>query len=420
MASPWNGTVRRIAAGAVLLFLPFLAPVGARAASSTLDVPNQVIVQVTGGARSDVTVRGWYRPTVQVDSDDDALSVAHQTRVFGNPKNPMSVTIPLQSVRYRDAGGGLVAATLPPEDFPYSSELHPGAHEIVRITAAEGSRTTVMVPATTGILVTRIRGSGTMTINDYRGTTLLAFMQNGHMNINNVATSAFLQPLNGVLRVSDSSFDRLRMRANTGTLMCERCRSRQVEATTLSGPIVYDNGTFDSGLARFESTTGHVAIGVANGAQVAARSGDGKVYGMWDRRTVMQAHGENEATASVGGGGPLVNAVTGHGNVFVYDGSLSTRRNVPLEWRTITRAVRQSVKAEASDTFAQPASGNAPEGTRVVPHDEHQRPVAPGEGRIRRDGQGRERPHERAPVRAVTETSHHNNRRQAVAVNKRP
>ena len=38
---------------------------------------------------------------------------------------------------------------------------------------------------------------------------------------------------------------------------------------------------------------------------------------------------------TVNGGGPVVNAITQHGNVFLYDGSLATRRPLPVAWRRV-------------------------------------------------------------------------------------
>ena len=135
--------------------------------------------------------------------------------------------------------------------------------------------------------------------------------------------------LNGRLEVVDSSFDRLRARGNAATFVFEHDRARQIEVTTVSGSIVYDNGTFDPGLARFESTSGSIAIGVAAGAQVAARSNDGHVYSMWEKRTPIDQRSDGEASATIAGGGPVVNAVTGRGNVYLYDGTLGDAADDP-------------------------------------------------------------------------------------------
>jgi hypothetical protein len=198
-----------------------------------------------------------------------------------------------------------------------------------------------MVPATTAILETRIRGSGILTVDDYHGGTLFVGSQGGRTLLTNIMSAAFVQMMNGRLEVDDSSFDRLRARGNNATFDFEHNRARQIEVSTVSGPIVYDNGTFDPGLARFESTNGSIAIGVTAGAQIAAHSTDGHVYSMWERRTPIDQRSDGEASATIDGGGPVVNAVTAHGNVYLYDGALATRQVLPPEWRPIRQAMSQ-------------------------------------------------------------------------------
>jgi hypothetical protein len=212
----------------------------------------------------------------------------------------------------------------------------------VRIVAAPRSHLTVMVPATVAILEARIlRGGGNVSVDDYHGGTLFVVSGGGRTALTDDTSAAFLQSLNGHVSIVDSSFDRIRARGNTATFAFERTRARQIEVTTISGSIVFDDGTFDPGLARFESTYGQIAIGVAGGAQVEARSSDGRVYDLWDRRTPTDQRSDSEASATIAGGGPVVNAVTGHGNVFLYDGSLDTRRVLPPEWRQIRQKLRQ-------------------------------------------------------------------------------
>ncbi len=162
------------------------------------------------------------------------------------------------------------------------------------------------------------------------------------MMLNDVTSAAFVQLMNGRLDVADSSFDRLRARGNAAAFVFEHNRARQIEVSTVSGNIVYDNGTFDPGLARFESTNGSIGIGFATGAQVEARSTEGHVYSLWDRRTPIDQRGDSDVSATVGGGGPVVNAVTARGNVYLYDGSLASRRLLPPEWRPIRQTIAQS------------------------------------------------------------------------------
>ncbi len=146
--------------------------------------------------------------------------------------------------------------------------------------------------------------------------------------------------MNGRLDIRDSSFDRLRTRGNNVGVLLDHTRARQIEVTTVSGTIVDDDATFDPGLARFESTNGSIALGVASNAQVEARSSDGHVYELWDKRPPVDLRGNNEASATIEGGGPVVNAVTVEGNIYLYDGTLATRRTVPPEWKPVFDAMR--------------------------------------------------------------------------------
>ncbi len=210
----------------------------------------------------------------------------------------------------------------------------------VRIVAGAGSRTTVMIPSSVAILQTRVRGGGgIVTIDGYHGGTLFVGLLGGRASITNVMSAAFIQMMSGRLDVSDSSFDRLRARGNAADFIFEHDRARQIEVSTVSGNIVYDNGTFDPGLARFESTYGSIGLGVATNAQLSARSTDGRVYSMWERRTPIDQRSPGEASATVAGGGPVVNAVTAHGNVYLYDGAFATRHTIPNEWQPLREAL---------------------------------------------------------------------------------
>jgi hypothetical protein len=324
----------------------------ARAASSSFTVGDQAVVQVWAGKDADITIRGWNRPALQFDTDDEAVQVARRPVAFGTVGNPLGVTIPLQAVKVRDPGTGVVGdVTLPPEEFKYAPDFRAGTHDAIRIVVGDAAHITVNVPPNTAILEARIRGAGTMTIAGYHGGTLFAVQGGGRMALDDIQGAAFLQPLNGRLLVTNSSFDRLRVRSNTAQLIFREDRARQIEVSTQSGPIVWDDGAFDPGLARFDSTFGAIAVGVAGGAQLEARSDDGRVYDLWERRTPIDARGDNEVSATVGGGGPLVNAVSTHGNVFVYDGTLATRRVPPPDWRRVFQLLRS--------TDAVPVSGAA-------------------------------------------------------------
>jgi hypothetical protein len=343
---------RRRAAASLALLIGFLHPAVARAASSSFTVGDQAVVRVIAGNQSTVSIRAWDRPTVEVDTDDENVQVLRRTVAFGTPQNPLSVSIPLAHIVVRDPLTGTTGpGTLPPEEFPYASDFRAGPHDVLRIDAAAGSHVTVMIPPSTAILETGIRGSGVLSVDDYHGGTLFVRAGGGSARLDDVTSAAFIEVRNGVVDVRDSSFDRLRARGNTVAFLFDHTRARQIEVTTVSGPIVDDDGTFDPGLARFESSTGSIAIGIASNAQIEARSNDGRVYGLWDKRPPIDQRGEGAASATVEGGGPVVNAVTAHGNVYLYDGSLSTRRVVPPEWQPVVNALRRPELPSAPGAF---------------------------------------------------------------------
>jgi hypothetical protein len=331
----------RLAVAVCALLAGFLHPAPAGAASSSFTVGDQAVVQVWAGNRSTVAIRAWDRPNVEVDTDDESVQVLRRPLEFGTPQNPLSVSIPPVNIVVRDPVSGTTGpGTLPPEEFPYASDFRAGTHDALRVVAGAGAHVSVMVPASTAILDARIRGAGILTIDDYHGGTLFVGAGGGNVRLTNVISAAFMQVLNGRVDVRDSSFDRLRARSNNAGFLFDHTRARQIEVTTVSGPIVYDDGTFDAGLARFESTNGQIAIGVSSNAQLEARSGDGRVLGLWDRRPPVDQRADNAASATIEGGGPVVNAISMHGNVYMYDGSLATRRVVPPEWQPIVNATR--------------------------------------------------------------------------------
>lgn len=330
--------LRCITAGLGLL-LWCLAAVAAPAAAGTTsyDVGDQVVVNVTvRGKGNDVAVHVWDRPTVQIDfADESAPSIDRRSLPFGSPRFPASRQIPAMLYMARDNNGQVTTAALAPEEFPYAA-FRPGPHDTVIVDAPEGSHLVVTVPASTGLLALRI-GAGHTTIEGYRGANLFLLQAGGHAQLTGATTTAFVQMNYGTFYAADGTFDRLRVRGVAAHDVFEHCRSKQIEASSITGSIVYDGGSFDPGLARFETQTGHIALGVTSAAQLTARSQDGRVFTLFDRRgtTSVDQRGEGDVTATVGTGGPLVNAISGRGNVFLYEGSLAGRRGTGPEWRAI-------------------------------------------------------------------------------------
>jgi hypothetical protein len=206
-------------------------------------------------------------------------------------------------------------------------QIPPGSHDTLRIQVPP-YQSTVYVPADTSVL--SINGTSGTRIENYHGQ-LIAQQRAGPLVLHNVSGDAFIQNLRGQIFVVDSQFDRLRTRTALNNMIFQRCDVKQIEATSERGSIVYNNGSFQPGLARFETVTGHVALGVNGGANIAVKGQPGQIYQNFDHPSQFNDR-NGEANARVGGGGPLVNVVTRQGRVYLYDGSLMTRRQLPAHW----------------------------------------------------------------------------------------
>jgi hypothetical protein len=296
----------------------------ARAEVTTLDGTVAPIVRVMI-QEGDVTIRTWDRPTVAVDGDP-SLTIERKTVRTGEAVPP--ITIP-----YAKRGGAAGIAQLPAESFVVSS-IAPGPHDqiVVRDRSGAIGNVTVTVPASTQMVFARtVRGD--LTVANYHGGTFIGFVGQGRLAIEDFNGDAFAQVGLGSLVATDSIFSRVRTRVLYANAIFERCRSRQIESTSVVGSVVYDNGTFDEGLARFDASSGDVAIGTAGAAELNGHvAADGRLYTLFDRG----AHVDNrngDATAIVGSGGPSVNATSASGNIYLYDGTLRTRTNLPTPWR---------------------------------------------------------------------------------------
>jgi hypothetical protein len=346
-----------IAGLVVLMAAAALAPAPVRAAqtSQSLDVGDQAVVNViVRGRGNDVTVRVWDRQSVQIDYAEEAAPAINRLSVpFGTPKLPLAQQIPAQLYTTRDpAGVPNGGGALPPEEFPYAS-FRPGPHDVVRVDAPEGSRLVVTLPASTGILALRI-GGGQTVVEGYRGANLFLIQNQGRVQLTGATTTAFVQMNYGAFYTADSTFDRIRVRGIAAHDVFERCRSKQIEAMSVLGSIVYDGGSFDPGLARFETQAGSIALGVTSGATLTGRSTDGRVYTLFDGRGAanVEQHVEGETVATVGGGGPLVNAISGRGNVYLYNGTLLSRRNMNPEWRQVHQLFNVHRRPQAAPAAA--------------------------------------------------------------------
>jgi hypothetical protein len=341
---------RVIAAGVFFMFWALAAGL-ASASTIAYDVGDQALVRLFARSAS-VTVKTWDRSTVLVEwNDGDPLVPFKGTQLVASTTFPILA----QEVREYQGPAGLVMALLPPEDFPVPG-LALGLHDLVRVQeiappagidrpAAELSHVTLTIPASTRVLDVRI-GRGDLAVSDYRGTTFAYVNQATAVNFVRVGGDAFVQALNGHFYAVDSNFNRLRVRSNHASLVFERCHIKEVDATSLTGNIVYDNGTFEAGLAHFSSDRGNVALGVSGSAQFAGHSQDGRVFSMQGTRTTAAL---NDTTAAFGSGGATVTASSNRGNVFFYDGSLADRRALDQPWRPMYGALMGERRANLNN-----------------------------------------------------------------------
>ena len=351
--------LRWIAAG-LGAFLSCVAMLAAPAAAGTssYDVGDQAVVNViVRGKGNDVTVHVWDRSSVQFDfADDGAPAVDRRSIPFGPGRFPLSRQVPAMMFATRERDGQLSAGALAPEEFPYAS-FRPGPHDVVTVDAPQNSHLVITVPASTGVLALRV-GGGQTTIEGYRGANLFLIQGQGHVQVTGATTTAFVQMNYGTFFAADSVFDRIRVRGIAAHDVFEHCRSKQIEASSVHGSIVYDGGSFDPGLARFESQNGNIALGMNGAANVTGRSQDGHVYTMFDRRngSTVEQRGDGEASATVGGGGPLVNAISSRGNVYLYDGTLQNRRAAGPQWKAVHEVFAARRRSRAGAAHA----GDAP------------------------------------------------------------
>jgi hypothetical protein len=343
--SPWSWG-RRASGCAGLLALVLLAAVRpAWAAPTTIDVSSQPVVLIQH--TQPIAITTWDRDQIVVDAGNQAPVVQRRpSRNRGTTATaPYSVPIPAASVLEPD--GTII--DLGAEEFPV--QIPAGTHETVRIQVPP-SAANVTIPANTSVL--SINGNSATHIQNYHGQ-LIAQQRAGPLMLTNVSGDAFVQNLRGQILIADSNFDRLRTRTALNNMIFQRCNVKQIEATSNRGSIVYNNGTFQPGLARFETVTGHVALGVNGGANIAVKGQPGRIYQNFNRPT--QFYDRNgEANALVGGGGPLVNVFTQQGRVFLYNGSLMNQRALPRNWgeiRAPLERLRQRVEEQQRGGTAQ-------------------------------------------------------------------
>ena len=321
----------RVMVGGLGVILAFVTGITGAALADlpTYSVGGSAVVNVNIG-NADVTIRTWDRQAVQTDSSSP-LTVQR----FGS--QAVAQHLPHQM----DVLSGTVQTrrgplTLPPETFPLSSI--PGTPHDGLTIRGNGGDATILIPQSTALLLVHA-GTGRITLQGYRGGTFFVQLHDGYVHMQNMGGDGFVQVLRGPIIARDSSFTRLRVRNIAGGgIGFERCNALQIQVSSMMSPILYDNGSFAPGFARFDSQYGRVAIGVGSGnAQISAHSDAGHIFTNFDRHTNFGGTA-NDATVAVGANGAVVNASAGQG-VFLYDGSIKTRSNKGRNWQQFGQAL---------------------------------------------------------------------------------
>jgi hypothetical protein len=208
-----------------------------------------------------------------------------------------------------------------------------------------------MIPRGTAMVLAHQR-AGNLEIFGYHGV-FIAHSHRATITLDHVTGTGFVESLRGRIYATASTFDRLRVRTATGNMLFRNCTSHQIQASSSYGSIVYDDGHFQPGLARFESDHGNVALGINGGAQIGAHSGTGHVVSSFrDEADVRGDPGTKQAT--VRGGGPVVTATSKNGSVYLYSGSMNQHPRVRQELNGSLRLPNRFPPPPAQSPFRRP------------------------------------------------------------------
>jgi hypothetical protein len=310
----YNWAMRR----AVLLALMLAAAAGrASADPAALQTGTAPVVNILLRSGS-VTIKTWNRDEVQVEAGP-GVSAQHLDPRAVEGRIPRQIPAWSQAVQTVRGVATLAAETwiVPP--------LAPVPHDGV-IVRGDGDAT-VTIPNGTALLLVHTVGKSGISLDGYRDGVFFLNTRAGAIGIHDVSGTGFLGTIRGAISATNSSFDRLRARNATGTISFVDCAAQQIEVTSFFGSIVYDNGSFAPGLARFESQNGDVALGISGNAQIGAHSESGSVATEFSGHAVVKGTG-GDTRAAVGSGGASVTASSGSGTILLYDGSLGDHANL--------------------------------------------------------------------------------------------
>ncbi len=303
----YNGAVLKYAAAAALFAIASVAAGGSVRADDIPTGPAPFVnVRLTSGH---VALAVWNRPFVRITTEG---SMSWRTVGVTLPAAAhMNMWAERTQTRRGPVGFSQETFVLPPIAGKHRAVLARGAGNV-----------TVLVPQTASLVVVRIFGKGGIGVNGYQGT-LIATTRNGTILVRDVTGTAFLQALRGRIAVVNSTFDRVRARTGAGPIIFSRCNAGQIDATSVIGPVLYDNGTLGQGPVHFASEYGSVGVGIANFSAAPAQSVNGT------------------ATTSLGAGGAIVTATSMHGTAVIYHGSIATHPELLTRWPRLAPFLRR-------------------------------------------------------------------------------
>lgn len=270
-----------------------------------------------------VTLRTSNLPFVQIQSNT-GVQIRHIAAEAVGERLPVQVM--LWSQRIRTPGGDLA---LPPEAFVFPN-LNGTPHDAVIVRGT--GNVIVTAPAGTALFVGNVR-RGSVEIHDYKNGVFVAHVGAGAVSLDDSSGTGAVQVNNGGVLATNSDFLRLRVRTGRGNMRFQNCNATQIEATSLTGSIMYDNGSFRPGLARFETERGDVILGVTGGGvQIGAHSSAGRIFSDAGTRA-----GATDQQVIFGHGGPVVTATSSTGAVIFYNGTL--RDHPDLQRRAALRSL---------------------------------------------------------------------------------
>lgn len=317
--SRYNGFVyqgwRRGAIATLLASLCCLALAAPGRADEQIDVGPSPILNVHL-SRGRLTIATWDRPQVYISSAQP-LNVRHLPPNQVDPGMPKQMNMPSHKIQTEYG-----TVTLGAESFVLP-EMPASGHDAV---VAQGSGdVTITIPRTTAMVLTHLR-AGHLTLQNYHGV-FVTHVRSAGILLDHVSGTGYIESLRGRVVATNSTFDRLRVRTATGNMLFQNCTSHQIQADSAYGSIVYDDGHFQPGLARFESEHGNVALGVSGGAQIGAHSSSGHVISSF-RNEARVSGNPTTKQATVRGGGPIVTATSKNGSIYLYSGSINDHPRV--------------------------------------------------------------------------------------------